>query len=263
MPDGQITFYETVYGTSGSAFQFEELTETDFAAATGLAYTPPEQGEYRVINIARTIQLLSWAPNVIETTQTTTAYLRLPCGIITTDDALPGRTIYIKNSGDSDLIIQDYSGTTLETLVSGYCIIAIHKDNDNWEIFYNTDRPPQDIISPTLSWGRSGTVRSGSWLQNETVPSNLTGRYTSLYNCTLTSISVSNENANTFDIQLYEYDGSTYYLLATISLSSQRSKTQIYSGVSITRGRELAIKVSSGSCKNPVVQVLLYGNIKS
>ena len=111
--------------------------------------------------------------------------------------------------------------------------------------------------SPGFSWGRSGNVSSGAWLQNDSVPSNLSGRNFPLYGGSLMQLSVSNELANTFDISIYEHDGVTYTLLATISLVAQRSKSQTYTGVSVTRNKELAIKVTSGACKNPVVQAIL------
>lgn len=113
--------------------------------------------------------------------------------------------------------------------------------------------------SPGFSWGRSGNVSSGTWLQNETVPSNTTGRNFPFYNGKLTEVSVSNENVNTFSVELYEHDGTVFTLLATVSLSAQRSKVQSFTGVSVTKGLELAVKVSSGSGKNIVVQAILKG----
>jgi hypothetical protein len=113
--------------------------------------------------------------------------------------------------------------------------------------------------SPGFSWGRSGSASSGTWLQNETVPSNITGRNFPFYNGSLTEVSVSNESVNTFSVEIYEHDGTTYTLLATVSLTAQRSNVQSFTGVSVTKGLELAVKVSSGSGKNIVVQAILRG----
>jgi hypothetical protein len=114
--------------------------------------------------------------------------------------------------------------------------------------------------SPGFTWGRSGNISGpNAWLQNDGVPSNLTGRNFPLYNGKLSEVSVSNESVNTFNIQIYEHDGSTYTLLATVSLSSLRNKIQSFTNVVITRGKELAVQVSSGSCKNIVVQLICKG----
>lgn len=114
--------------------------------------------------------------------------------------------------------------------------------------------------SPGFSWGRSGNTTNGTWLLNETVPSNISGRTFPLHNGILYEVSVSNENANTFNIEIYEHDKITYTLLATISLVSETSKTQSFTGINITRGKEIAAKVTGGSCKNVVVQALFKGS---
>jgi hypothetical protein len=113
--------------------------------------------------------------------------------------------------------------------------------------------------SPGFNFGRSGNVSSGAYLNNETVPSNITGRPVDLTDALITQISVSNQNSNTFEIAIEEHDGTTYTELATISLTAQRFKKQTYS-VSITTGKELAAKVKSGSAKNPVVTVYVKGD---
>jgi hypothetical protein len=116
--------------------------------------------------------------------------------------------------------------------------------------------------SPGFTWGDSGNVVAGTWLINDTVPSNKTGRNFPLYNGVLFQISVANENVNTFDIEVYEHDGTTFTLLATVSIVAARSAvfdSGDFGSVSITRGKELAAQLSSGSAKNVVVQVIAKG----
>jgi hypothetical protein len=113
--------------------------------------------------------------------------------------------------------------------------------------------------SPGFSWGASGNITANTWLINDTVPSNKTGRNFPLYNGTLELVSVANEIANTFSIEIYEHDGTIFTLLATVSLTAERSKEQAFTGISITKGKELAIKQVGGSSKNPVVQVIAKG----
>lgn len=117
--------------------------------------------------------------------------------------------------------------------------------------------------SPGFSWGQSGNCTSNTWLTNETVPSDRTGRVFPLDDGQLVAFVVSNELINTFSMQLYEHDGTTFTLLGTFSLTAQRSRTFTsvdFGTISITKGKELAVKVSSGSCKNPVVIGIFSGN---
>lgn len=113
--------------------------------------------------------------------------------------------------------------------------------------------------SPGFTWGRSGNVSSGAWLQNDRVPSNLAGRKVDFSTPSLKKILVSNEKNNTFTVGIYEHDGTTYTQLATLALSSERTKSASYS-ISVTNGKELAVKIESGSCKNVVVGVVLSGS---
>jgi hypothetical protein len=156
---------------------------------------------------------------------------------------------------------------------------AIQKDPHAFEVPFDKDNDPScgfqsetvqeaieelcekggDSASSGFSWGSSGNIPANSWLNNESVPSNKTGRNFSLYNGELVSISVSNENSSTFSIELYEHDGVTFTLLATVSLIAQRSLEALYTGISITKGRELAVKQATGSSKNPIVQVIAKG----
>lgn len=140
MADGQREFYTTIYSTAGFAQEFQELTESDFAATIGLAYTPPEMGDYRIIDVARTIQLLANVCNTIATSHTSdTANLRMPCGLVSTDDALPGRVIYIKNVGTKILYIQDHLGNNLLEMQPNHFVAMQHRDNNNWEVFVKAE----------------------------------------------------------------------------------------------------------------------------
>lgn len=114
--------------------------------------------------------------------------------------------------------------------------------------------------SPGFSFGRSGNVSSGAWLQCETVPSNVTGRHIFLNDAKIKKIFVSNENANTFSIGIYEHDGTTYTLLTTVSLTAERKK-DFTVDINITYDLELAMRITSGSCKNVVAGLLIQGSL--
>jgi hypothetical protein len=131
-------FYELVRSYGGLSLEYSALTEADFIAASGLAYVPPDRGNYRRIVAARTIQLLSDATGVVETFQTSVANLCLPANTISdsTNDAGNGRLFFLKNSGTGDLVIKNYLGVTIWTLRQSGIVIVVGNDNDNWDFYF-------------------------------------------------------------------------------------------------------------------------------
>lgn len=116
-----------------------------------------------------------------------------------------------------------------------------------------------DSISPGFTFGDSGNVSANSWLLNDTVPSNKTGRLIYLNAAELVSVTCSNENINTFDVEVYEHDGTIFTLLYTLNVVAARQAKATGLSVALTTDKELAIKIVNGSAKNPVVGLQLKG----
>lgn len=114
--------------------------------------------------------------------------------------------------------------------------------------------------SPGFSFGRSGNVSSGAYLLNEGVPSNITGRPINLSSGRITQVTISNENVNTFTIELEEHNGVTFTSLGTFSVTSARGATYAGLDISLTPNREMSARVISGSGKNIVVTVYVKGD---
>lgn len=116
--------------------------------------------------------------------------------------------------------------------------------------------------SPGFTWGRSGNIVSGTWLNNDEVPSNKAGRTVALTSPIITQVFVANEDVNTFDIGLYEHQGNEVglTLLGTVSVVAARSAVFTVS-ISATSGRQLATRISSGTAKNLVIGVQLKGSV--
>lgn len=112
----------------------------------------------------------------------------------------------------------------------------------------------------TLTWGDTGSISSGSYLLNDGVSSDVAGRLNFLTLAKVKHIFVTNGAASTFDITVQEHDGITYTDIVTVSLSSQRSAA-FPVDVVVTPGKQLAIKITSGTASSPVVGVLLSGAI--
>ena len=115
--------------------------------------------------------------------------------------------------------------------------------------------------SPGFSFGRSGNTPSGTWLLRPgSVPSNKTGIPMAIVNPLIALIAVGNENISTFNVEIYEHEGNevNLTLLTTVSVVSARTGT-FNVAIPATSGRQIAIKISSGSCKNPGVDLQLQG----
>jgi hypothetical protein len=117
----------------------------------------------------------------------------------------------------------------------------------------------EDSASPGFTWGSSGNTTSGSWLINDSVPSNKAGRAIFLNNATLEYVFVRCELAATFNLDFYEHDGITFTLITTVSIVAARGGAFPIASLPLTTGKELAVQLSGGSAKNPVVGCILKG----
>jgi hypothetical protein len=115
--------------------------------------------------------------------------------------------------------------------------------------------------SPGFGFGRSGVSNSGTYLQNETVPSNVTGRYVYINSPIVKKIFVSNEILGTFSIQVWEHDGNLVnaVLLGAVTITSALGGDFVVS-LATTKGKQLALLLSSGSAKNIVAGLELSGS---
>lgn len=132
-------FYQLLRSYGGLSLEYLDLIEADFAATAGSAYVPPERGDFRRNNVDRTIQLLSEAPGVIETFQTSDAVVSLPANDAANDltnDAGDGRIFLFKNSGTGNLTIKDYNGTTLFIAAPLIMVIALSNTANSWSFFF-------------------------------------------------------------------------------------------------------------------------------
>jgi len=127
-------FYQVIAAKAGFAGEYEALTEAEIAAAAGAAYSPPEEGVFRVV-ASRVVQLLCDAPVFVKTFQTSAAEVRVPSGTVgSANDASDGRIFLIGNDSTATgtLTVADQAGTALQTLNPGDLIWVVHGDSDTW-----------------------------------------------------------------------------------------------------------------------------------
>lgn len=115
--------------------------------------------------------------------------------------------------------------------------------------------------SPGFGFGRSGVSNSGTYLQNETVPSNVTGRYVYINSPVIKRVFTSNETVGTYSLQVWEHDGNLLNaaLLGTITVTAALGGDFTVSWAT-TKGKQLAMLISSGSAKNIVAGLELSGS---
>ena len=91
-------FYQLIRSFGGLSLEYTSMDESDFSDIAGAAYIPPERGEFRRIDVSRSIQLLQDCPGVLETFQTSLASVYLPANTFSedTNDAGNGRLFFLK-----------------------------------------------------------------------------------------------------------------------------------------------------------------------
>ena len=114
--------------------------------------------------------------------------------------------------------------------------------------------------SPGFSFGRSGNTPSGTWMNNEEVPSNKAGRFVYINNAVITNVFVGNENISTFDIEVYSHEGDeiNLTLLGTVSVIASRGDSFVVN-FPVATGTQLALLVATGSAKNIIAGLKLEG----
>ena len=117
--------------------------------------------------------------------------------------------------------------------------------------------------SPGFSFGRAGNLSSNTWLRRPGgVPSNRAGVTIPISNPTITKVSCSNRNIETYDIEIFEHDGNQVGItsLGTVSVVAARGGTFTVS-FSATEGRQLAARLVNavGNVRDLGVDVVLVG----
>lgn len=122
------------------------------------------------------------------------------------------------------------------------------------------DSKVSSSASPGFSFGRASNVNAGTWLQCETVPSNKSGRYVYINSAVINRVFVSSENVDTFSIEVYSHDGDSVNLtlLGSVSVTAARGDDFTVSWA-VANGKQLALKLSSGSARNVVAGLELSG----
>lgn len=114
--------------------------------------------------------------------------------------------------------------------------------------------------SPPTSWGRSGNAPSLTWLTNEGVPSNRTGRIVFLDTAIVTKVFVANQNISNYTVEIFSHEGDEVNL--TLLYTSPIVTTRYASfntSLPVAKDKQLAMRIGSGSANNIVCGALVTG----
>jgi len=115
--------------------------------------------------------------------------------------------------------------------------------------------------SPGFSFGRPGDLTANTWLKNENVPSNKSGRWVYIQNAVITHIFIAVENIDTFDVAVYHHDGGGINLtfVGRVTVTSARGGS-FPVNFPVPTDKQIAVRLENGPADDIVVGLELRGN---
>ena len=180
-----------------------------------------------------------------------------------------GHSFFILNDSTEDLTIESDNGTDLFILQPNFGVLAVLEDGSTvdgiWRFFLFLDNTLSFVAnsaSPGFTWGKSGNINANAWLLNDTVPSNLAGRLVFLQEAEVTKLFLTSQDAATYDIGIYTHDGDEINLTLVDTQSVVASRSASFDlALAIPTGKQLAVRLTSGSAKNLTAGLSLRGKV--
>lgn len=179
-----------------------------------------------------------------------------------------GHRFELWNMASVSIAVQDFNSNLISSISANYLLSLSLQDNSTssgvWSYILIT---PNSAISasasPGFSFGRSGTAGGGTYLQNETVPSNVSGRWVYVTSGSVRNVYVSNELTTTYTIEiLYHYGNQAGITsLGTVTVVSANGGAFSVNWP-VPSNSQIAVRVSpasANSCKNIVCGLGLTG----
>lgn len=118
-----------------------------------------------------------------------------------------------------------------------------------------------EVSANTALFTKQGVVNNAYLLVGQ-IPSDNTGFPVRLANAEITYAAVQVSSSATFDVNIYEWNGTTETLLFTINVSSSINADYTPSTpISVTQNNSLRAKIVTAAASNPVVQVFFSGEL--
>ncbi len=110
----------------------------------------------------------------------------------------------------------------------------------------------QTSASPGFGFGRSGNISRGAYLQNESVPSNIVGRYVYITNAIVKKVFFGNELSGTYKIEVLAHDANEVNLTLLGSVTITANFGGAFSvNWAVATGKYLCVRVASDSTNAP------------
>jgi hypothetical protein len=182
-----------------------------------------------------------------------------------------GQSFFIVNESDNTLTIEDAGNNTLFEVRPNFSAIAVLEENGTaegqWRFLLFLDNTLEFVsnsASPGFTWGRRGQVSVGTWLINEDVASNNTGRRVLIDNPVVARVSIDNDRVTTYTLEFFEHDGALTNLisLGTLSVTGARGNT-FDLNVPVTQNKQIAVQLQTFTGTRPrniVVGLVLRGD---
>ena len=109
------------------------------------------------------------------------------------------------------------------------------------------------VVTQTMAYGSGGNLPTNTWISRTgSVASNIVGVRVLTTEAKIKTISVDNENSGTYNIGIYSHDGNeaNLTLLHTVSVVSALGIVESSLDISVAQGKQIAMRVTSGSVKN-------------
>lgn len=118
--------------------------------------------------------------------------------------------------------------------------------------------------SPGFTWGRSGNLPDQTFLLNDTVPSNVSGRQVPVQTGQITTVFVVAEDPGTYDVRIFKHP-SPFTTLTAVSMVPAYGRAKTFSLTAplpnVSNVDELGAQIINGSAKNAVVGCIIRGTL--
>ncbi len=180
-----------------------------------------------------------------------------------------GLCFLIINDSTKNIIIKNFSDTTLFTLSPNYSLLVtleLQSTSDGeWRFSLFLDKTQTNIgssASPGFTFGRSGAVPNNTWLMADSVPSNLAGRVNPLIGGSVKKVFIANANASVVTLEVYYHNGNSVGLTLLGSVTTGSVRTSIFDvDFAVPENVQLAIKAASSGGNNLVAGLQMQGSL--
>lgn len=130
--------------------------------------------------------------------------------------------------------------------------------NTDWEL----EGLGNPIVTQGFNFGANGNTPANTYINRiGGISSNIVGLPTLISSGEIKTISVENQNVNTYGIEVYEHDGNLVNstLLYTLNVVSDTGAQASNLTISITKGKQIAAKTITGAAQNIGVTIIAKG----